>query len=91
MGQIFIKQKKWAKCVDVTGKILEIDEKNVKAMYRKAQGEAQLNNFEEAERLCKRILEIDSTVTEVIFLGWRVLMNLGRCSAGYDIQEAGGQ
>ena len=37
MALIFSKQQKWSKCCDFAGKVLEIDEKNIKCMYRQAQ------------------------------------------------------
>lgn len=68
MAAIFIKQKKWEKCLDVTEKLQEVDEKNIKCMYRRAQALIEVNSFECAERLCKEIKEFDPTLKEVPFI-----------------------
>ena len=61
MAQIFLKQEKWDKCMKSTDKLLDVDDKNVKCMYRRAQACCELNNFEEAERMCLKIKELDPT------------------------------
>ena len=59
MAQIFQKQKKWEKCEYATKNLLKVDEKNVKGLFRQASAQIELDNYEDAERNLKLILEID--------------------------------
>lgn len=54
-----MKLEEYKKAIDFLERVLKQDDKNVKAVYRKATCHLILNDIEEAERDFKRVLELD--------------------------------
>lgn len=61
---VAIKQKNWTKAVTDSTKALDSERGNEKALYRRAQASCELEEYEEAERDVKELLDKDDTHKE---------------------------
>jgi FK506-binding protein 4/5 len=57
---VALKQKDWRKAQSSAGKALEIEMSNEKALYRRAQAAAEIEEYDEAKRDVKKLLEGDA-------------------------------
>jgi len=60
VGLICLNLKKYDQCIINCNHVLEFDKKNIKALFKKAKANRLSQDFEEAERIIKSALEIDS-------------------------------
>ena len=79
-----IKQKDWSKAVNDSTKALNSERGNEKALYRRAQASCELEEYDEAERYVKELLEKDENHKEAKAL----LAKVKRCKV---VQEEGRQ
>ena len=56
---VALKQKEWRRAMQSAGKALDIEMANEKALYRRAQAAAEVEEYEEAKRDVKKLLEMD--------------------------------
>jgi len=60
-----IKEKKWKDAIEQTDKVLEIEPKNIKALYRKALVFIGMDNWDDAMKLLVEAKELDPTNTAI--------------------------
>uniref|UniRef100_A0A0K0DYD0 peptidylprolyl isomerase n=1 Tax=Strongyloides stercoralis TaxID=6248 RepID=A0A0K0DYD0_STRER len=63
---VHLKSRSYAECIHQCDKVLEIDDKNVKALYRKGQAHQQRKDFDEAISVYNKVLEIEPHNTAAI-------------------------
>merc|ERR1711907_356139 len=60
----YLKLEDYVEAKNACNKVLEDDSLNVKALYRRAQAEHGLKNFDVCMQQCKRVLEVDAKNVE---------------------------
>uniref|UniRef100_A0A0K0FZ66 peptidylprolyl isomerase n=1 Tax=Strongyloides venezuelensis TaxID=75913 RepID=A0A0K0FZ66_STRVS len=63
---VHLKNKSYSECIHQCDKVLEIDSKNVKALYRKGQGYQQRKDYDDAISVYNKVLEIEPHNTAAI-------------------------
>uniref|UniRef100_A0A0N4ZE27 peptidylprolyl isomerase n=1 Tax=Parastrongyloides trichosuri TaxID=131310 RepID=A0A0N4ZE27_PARTI len=56
---VHLKNRSYAECINQCNLVLEIDDKNVKALYRKGQAHQQRKDYDQAITVYNKILEIE--------------------------------
>lgn len=59
LSQCYLKNKEFTSAISCAEKILAVDPKNVKAMYRKASGQMMGMNYKEAKETTNALLEVE--------------------------------
>lgn len=65
LSMVLFKQNKHRQSRDVAGKVLKVDDKNVKALYRRALAQRQMGDLDEARADLKEALKHDANNTAV--------------------------
>lgn len=76
LAQCYLKLGKYSQALESANEALNIEALNLKALYRRAQAHFARNDYDLAEKDCKKILEIDSSSRDASALLKKVNMKL---------------
>ncbi len=65
MSMALGKQEKWQQCHDVAVQVLEVDTKNLKALFRAGMAQRKMGDLQGAKKTLRRGLEVDAGSTDV--------------------------
>eukprot|EP00445_Apocalathium_hangoei_P043758 CAMPEP_0203971600 /NCGR_PEP_ID=MMETSP0359-20131031/98559_1 /ASSEMBLY_ACC=CAM_ASM_000338 /TAXON_ID=268821 /ORGANISM="Scrippsiella Hangoei, Strain SHTV-5" /LENGTH=586 /DNA_ID=CAMNT_0050909583 /DNA_START=62 /DNA_END=1822 /DNA_ORIENTATION=+ len=82
---VYLKLQDWTEAKNTCNSILKDDKENIKAIFRRAQAQLHLKNFQDCMNDCKKVVELDSQNKEA-----RALLKLAQAGQKEEDKQAKG-